>query len=224
MKRIATTVLAGLMVGVLLFAGCGSSKSEVEELNTKVAQLETEVKDLKDQLADISKLSELLDPAYIAQFQTEKSRLENEVADLKDRVDRFSKLWDPTYAEAVAFIKADSTSEMVTVDSEDTLTALVLNAAKQGIKCYWVAVRTSAIVHGGNVVFNFVGFHTGDKGWVYFRGFGTWGDEEAKLEVGKKLSELNPQLPRLGAAGLSDTIESIDYLPLGIEYALASSD
>ena len=198
MKRIAIIVLTGLMAGVLLFAGCGVPQAELEERDAQIAQLQAENNQLKTEKTQLE-----TEKANLAE---EKATLEIQVADLEAQLAKILKLEDPTYAEAVAFIKEDKTNEEVPMDHILATILVAENAAKRGIKGYWVIARLAA-----GFGYNFIGFNTTDRGWTYFCNSMTCGDQEVKLEVGKKAHQLNPQW---GTPGFDDTIVSIHYLPI----------
>ena len=219
MRKSFLVLVTLLTVGMLLI-GCGVPKEvqqELSQLRTENSQLKTEKTQWQAEKAELEKevqqeLSQLrTENSQLktgkTQWQAEKAELEKEVADLSNQVSELTKkvLKDPTYEEAASFIKEDKTNEEVPQDHATAAMLVAENAGKTGINCYWVIARTSL---GG---FNFVGFNTTDRGWIYFCNSGTCGNQEVKLEVGKKLYQLNPQW---GTAGFDDTIISIHHLPL----------
>lgn len=188
-------VLAAIMIAGIFLVGCGVP-SEVQQ---QLTQLQTENSQLKTEKA---------------QWQAEKAELEKKVADLNAQVARLTQkaLKDPTYAEAAAFIKEDKTNSEVTRDHGLATILVVENARKQGINCSWVVARLKG---GGDfgpsgVGYNFVGFNTTDRGWIYFCNSGVCADREVKLEVGKRWSDINPGF---GAPFVDDTIISIHHVP-----------
>lgn len=93
-------------------------------------------------------------------------------------------LRDPTYAEAVAFLREDKTDENEYV--EDTYGVYVCshfardvcnNAEEEGLRCSFVELRYS---DGGHAI---IAFDTIDKGIVYFEAIT---DERSKPVVGKR--------------------------------------
>jgi len=196
MRSILIIAFTGLMAGVLLFAGCGVPQAELEERDSQIAQLQAENNQLKNEKTQLATEKNAL--------SEEKAALEVQAANLEAQLAMIPKLEDPTYAEAVAFINEDNTHQAVPMDHPLATILVAENAAKQGLKCYWVIARTG----GGG--FNFAAFNTTDRGWVYFCNSGTCGDEEVKIEEGEKLFHLN----QWGTAGFDDTIVSIHYLPI----------
>lgn len=118
-------------------------------------------------------------------------------------------LKDPTYAEAVAFIKADKINELVPYNHSLAIALVAENARRQGINCYWVVAKVPGNEYGP-IGYNFVGFNTTDKGWGYFCATNICADTEAKIEIGKKLSQSNPSWPK---PDYDDTVLSIHHVP-----------
>jgi hypothetical protein len=116
---------------------------------------------------------------------------------------------DPTYAEVLVFIAEDKTEQVVPADHCLASIIVIENAAKKGIRAYWVVAGLAA-----GVGYNFVGFNTTDKGWVYFMASypPTYADKEVVLSVGSKFSKLNPAFGSISY--YNDTIVSIHYLPI----------
>jgi outer membrane murein-binding lipoprotein Lpp len=185
-------VLAAILIAGIFLVGCGVP-SEVQQ---QLTQLQTENSQLKTEKA---------------QWQTEKATLEKNVADLNKQVEELTgkALKDPSYAEAVAFMKADKTNELGSSDHSLTTVLVAENARKQSINCYNVVVQVPGGQYGP-VGFHFVGFNTTDRGWVYFCTTGICADAESKIEIGKKLSQSNPSW---GNMDLDDTVISIHYVP-----------
>jgi outer membrane murein-binding lipoprotein Lpp len=186
-------VLAAILIAGIFLVGCGVP-SEVQQ---ELTQLQTENSQLKTEKA---------------QWQTEKSALEKRVDDLNKQLEELTgkALKDPTYAEAVALIKEDKTNEEVPKDHSMATVLVAENARKQGINCYKVIAQTPGNLQYGPIGFNFVGFNTTDRGWVYFCTTNICADNEAKIEIGKKLSESNPSW---GDPGFDDTVISIHHVP-----------
>lgn len=188
-------VLAAIMIAGIFLVGCGVP-SEVQQ---QLTQLQTENSRLKTEES---------------QWQTEKAALEKKVADLNAQEAGLTQkaLKDPTYAEAAAFMKEDKTNSEVTQDHDLATILVAENARKQGINCSWVIARLKAggDFGPGGVGYNFVGFNTTDKGWIYFCNSYACADREIKLEVGKKWSDLNPGF---GTPYTDDTIISIHHVP-----------
>jgi len=111
----------------------------------------------------------------------------------------------------MAFIKEDKTDAEVRGDYLLAATLIIENAYKRGIKCYLVEARTKEGIFPGGTGYCFVGFNTTDRGWVYFCTSYVCADREFKLEIGKKLFQLNPGY---GTPQYDDTIVSIHRLPL----------
>jgi hypothetical protein len=120
-------------------------------------------------------------------------------------------LRNPKYNEAVAFIKSDNTSNKVSRDHALAAMLVVENAAKQGIKGYWIIVRVPGYSPTSGLGFNFVGFNTVDRGWVYFCTTSICAQDEIKIEIGRKLYQSNPSWPN---PGFDDTATSIHSFPL----------
>jgi len=191
MIRKSLCVLAAILIAMIFLVSCGVPS----EVQRQLTQLQTENSQLK---------------AEKAQWQSEKAAIEKEIDDVSKQVAELSKktLRDPTYAEAVAFIKEDRTDSEVTQDNGFGFAAMLVteNARKQGINCSFVDVRLEA---GQDYIF--VGFNTTDRGWIYFCNSGVCADREIKLEVGKKWSDLNPGL--FSTPAYDDTIISIHHVP-----------
>jgi hypothetical protein len=190
--RKSLCVLGVILIAGIFLAGCGIP-SEVQQ---QLTQLQTENSQLKTEKT---------------QWQAEKATLEKKVADLNKQVEELTEkaLKDPTYAEAVAFMKSDKTNELVPNDHSLATVLVAENARKQGINCYKVIAQTPGGQYG-SVGFNFVGFNTIDRGWVYFCTTSICADSEAKIEVGKKLRASNPSWPD---PGFDDTVTSIHHVP-----------
>ena len=167
-----------------------SKDSQIADLNNKVDGKDTEISNLNDSLtASNSQISDLNNQIEILEAQI--SELESQIPQLRD----------PTYEEAVAFINEDKTNEEVTYDYALAAMLVAENAAKQGIKAYWVIARL------GTMGYNFVGFNTTDKGWIYFAANV---DYEVVLIEGEKYTVIND----MPSATFDDTIISIHYLPI----------
>lgn len=145
-----------------------------------------------------------------SQLRTKKTQLEKKVADLESQLAKpiEEALKDPTYEEAVAFMQEDRTDEEVKQDHSLAAMLVAENARKLGLNCYKVIARTPGMF--GGTGFNFVGFNTGDRGWVYFCTTSICADAQAKIEVGKKLHKSNPTW---GHPGFDDTVMTIHHLP-----------
>lgn len=190
MKRIAP-VLAGLLIALLLLAGCGGvPQGDVDK------QIAAAVKDCNDAAGKTLAEKE-------AAWESESEGLNQQIAEFNAQL--ASQLRDPTSAGAVAFINADKTDAEIKDDNALAAILVIENAAKQGIKGYWVVARLLGTGFG----YNFVGFHIQepDREWIYFR---PTGNQEVKLEVGEKLYQPN----QWGAAGFDDTIVSLHCLPI----------
>jgi outer membrane murein-binding lipoprotein Lpp len=183
--RIVFSTLVIVFIAGLLLVGCGAPA----ELQGQLAQLQTENSQLK---------------ASNDQLQTEKDQLVEKVTELTE-----DTLKDPTYANAVAFIKGDNTDKEITRDHALAVITVIENAQKQGIRSYWVVAQTPGVY--GGVGFNFIGFNTTDRGWVYFCTTNICADTEVKIEIGKKLHISNPTW---SDPGFDDTVISIHHLPL----------
>lgn len=187
-------VLAAILIAGIFLVGCGVP-SEVQQ---ELTQLQTENSQLKTEKT---------------QWQAEKATLEKKVADLNKQLEELAgkALKDPSYAEAVAFMKADKTNELVTNDHSLATVLVAENARKQGINCYKVIAQTPG-GQLGPVGMNFVGFNTTDRGWVYFCTTAICADNEAKIEIGKKITKSNPSWG-WSDPGFDDTVLSIHHLP-----------
>jgi outer membrane murein-binding lipoprotein Lpp len=195
MKRITIVILMGLIVGVLLFASCGVPKSELEERDTQIAQLQAEKNQLETEKTQLE--------TEKADLEEEKATLETQVADLTAQLAKCPQLEDPTYEEAVAFLREDKTDKEIPSDYAFAAMITAENAAKQGIRCYWVIAQLQA-----GYGYNFIGFNTTDKGWVYF--LSTAELYEIKLVVDEHYYSIN----NLQTPGFNDTIVSLHYLPI----------
>jgi|GEM_PF-3044391 len=192
MIRKSVFVLAAIMIAGIFLVGCGVP-SEVQQ---QLTQLQTENSQLQTEKA---------------QWQTEKAELEKKIGDLNKQVEELAgrALKDPTYTEAVTFIKADKTNEAVPYDHSLATVLVAENARKQGINCYKVIARMPG-GQNGPIGYNFVGFNTTDRGWVYFCTASTCADNEVKIEIGKRISQSNPSW---GNLGFDDTVISIHHVP-----------
>jgi len=190
-RKTAFALVAILMAGIFV-VGCGVPA----EVQQQLTQLQTENNQLKTE---------------IARCQTEKGEFEKRVADLNKQVEQLAgkALKDPTYAEAVAFIKADKTNEVVPWDHSLAAVLVAENARKQGINCHKVIAKVPGGQYGPSG-YNFVGFNTTDRGWVYFCTTAICADSEVKIEVGKKLHVSNPSWQD---PGHDDTVISIHHVP-----------
>ncbi len=168
--------------------------SQITDLNSQVKTKDTEISDLNKNLtASNSRITEL--NTRIETLETQATELESQIPQLKE----------PTYEEALAFIVKDNTNKEVPNEHVLACMLVVENAAKQGIRAYWVIALL------GTSSYNFVGFNTADKGWIYFCNSWSCGDEEVFLEVSEKLYDLNPQW---GTPTFDDTIDSLHYIPI----------
>ncbi len=217
MKKVIL-IVAALFLIILLLPGCSGAKvseleAKISTLESNLANKTNEAADLQSQLNDkdpqindlndklttkdgqISDLSSQADgkdveigelndklktqDSQITDLNSQLETLEGQVAELEAQIPQLS---DPTYQEALAFIYADKTDEEVPSDYALAAMLVAENAAEQGIKAYWVVARLA----GGG--YNFIGFHTTDKGWIYFAANA---DFEVKLVEGEKYSVIN---------------------------------
>lgn len=185
-----------LMIGLLL-CGCGLPQKEADEGETAIARAEGET----DAYQEVGQILGIPD----AKEDEVKARL----GELVQLAAASKPLRDPTYAEAVDFMKADNTNIQIPFDHPLAAIVVVENAAKQGIKGYWVVAEVPPGSWGPSG-YNFVGFNTTDRGWTYFCNSGSCGDEEVKLEERKNLYQLNPQW---GSAPSPDSILKIHRDP-----------
>lgn len=190
MTKALLALVTVLIVGMFL-VGC----SVPQEVQQELSQLQAENSQLNTEKT---------------QWQAEKAELEKKVADLEGQVAELTEkaLKDPTYEEAVAFIKEDKTNEDFKRDHSLAAMLVTENARKQGINSYWVVAQTPAQL--GGIGFHFVGFNTTDRGWVYFCTTSICADSESKIEVGKRLHKSNPSW---NDPGFDDTVLSIHHLP-----------
>jgi hypothetical protein len=161
----------------------------------------------KEGIADLGDAVEgAFDTGCDAKYQEVREILGMTVEEAKTKLDYLASLpeplHDPTYEEAVAFLKEDGTDKET--PSDYALAAIITaeNAAKQGIRCYWVVAQLQA-----GYGYNFIGFNTTDKGWIYFA---ATVDFEVKLVENEDYFIINDfQNP-----GIEDTtIVSLHYLP-----------
>ena len=95
-------------------------------------------------------------------------------------------LRDPTYAEAVAFMRSDRTDRN-TYDDDSYVCShfsrdVCNNAEAEGLRCAFVELRYSDTGH------SIIAFDTIDRGLVYFE---PQFDDEVRVELGRSYAELN---------------------------------
>lgn len=118
-------------------------------------------------------------------------------------------LKDPTYDQAVAFMAEDQTEQQVSNDYALATIIVINNAAQKGIMAYWVVAGQNRGYVFGIIL---VGFHTTDRGWIYFMASfpPVNADHEVILELGQQFTKLNPWY---SAVLYDDTITMIYYWP-----------
>ena len=98
-------------------------------------------------------------------------------------------LRDPTYTEAVAFLKADKTNENKYIEDGYVCSHFARdisnNAEAEGLRCAIVVIRFLDVVGGDHLV---IAFETIDKGLVYFE---PQFDDEVQVTLGKSFSQMN---------------------------------
>lgn len=189
MRTAAFALVIAAVATAVFFTGWGMSKAEVKRLNSQVTQLRSE----KDQL--LAEKDDLI---------REKAELEKKVAQLEASV---KLLKDPTYEEALAFIRKDTTNETLGGNWHKSVSTVLSNAQKAGLRSYLGAAILKG-KKGVNTIYAFVSFKTLDRGWVYFRADT---DAEVKLELGKKYFEINSLFK--SDPEFDDTIEAIYHYP-----------
>lgn len=228
MKRVLIAGLAVLMVGMLLFTGCGGISQEVEsELNQlrvkekQWTEWELELEQLRNEKQQWTEWESELEQLWVEKKnweEVEKPTLEKQVAekedDLGDRDETIEGLeaqvaelqaelaeasTNPNYNEIIKGILLQYKAKRESHQSHSQYTYQFLKMAKErGIKGYPVGVLIKP-----NRVLIFAAFETNDKGWIYILAAQY---REVQLEEGKSFRELNETSP-FGSA--DDTILKI---------------
>lgn len=194
MKRMSMIIVMVLLAAVIIMTGCqqGPSQADLDKAKADLTICQTASKALQVEKEAWTK---------------EKADLNKQVNDLKTQMPAGK---DPTYAEAVKLMKEDKTDQEIQGDHSLAVMVVVNNIRKRGINCYYVIAQTKEGPFKGGFGYNLVGFKTTDKGWVYFCAAMICADKEIKLELNKKLFQLN-SIPN-DVPQYDDTIININYL------------
>jgi cell division protein FtsB len=189
--KISLSLIILSIMAMLAITACGvpaevqqqltSLKNEVDQLNSEKTKLNADNKDLENKIAELEK---------------ELSSIER-------------PLKDPSYSEARAFVLQDTSDKDFPNSYQLAVIQLIENARQKGIRAYYIIVTVKGTETWGLIGMNFIGFNTTDRGWIYFCTSGTCPDQEIKIEIGKKLSDINSW------SGLQydDTALSIHHIP-----------
>ncbi len=189
MKKVIFSIF--LIILLICPYGCAASMQDIQQK-------------LGEALAEVDRLQR-----EKAAWQTEKIELNKKIEELNNKLSTYV-LKNPTYAEAVAFIKEDNSDKEIPKDFALASMLAAENARKKGLNPHYVVARTVGNAQWGNMGYHFFGFNTVDRGWIYFCATDVCADQETRIEIGKKLSVTNPSW---GYLGIDDTVISIHYLP-----------
>ena len=187
------TVLTVLMIGVLLFAGCGIPKEVQNELtqlrNEKQQWVEWEL-ELEQLRAEKKKWEEVEKLALEKQVDEKDAQIrefEAQVAELAGLGDISE---NPSYDEVKKFLSEDRT-ERARYQRHETYTYhFLMKARAQGLRGYPVVVFTP------ERILVFAGFNTIDKGWIYIL---PAIDKEVSLVENKSYQQLNNDYRTFGS-------------------------
>ena len=216
MKRVliaGLAVLMAVMVGMLLFTGCGGVPQEVEDelkqLRAKEKQWTEWELELEQLSAEKKNWEEVEKPALekqVAEKETQIGDLESQITDCKSELGNKDEEIEELEAQ-VAELQAELAeapknpnynevkgtllqykARQESYQSHSQYTYAFLEMAKErGVRGYPVGVLIKP-----NRVLIFAGFETSDKGWVYILAAQ---HREVQLEVGKSFRELNETSP-----------------------------
>jgi prefoldin subunit 5 len=177
-KKIAIVgIIIILSISILSIIEFSVMSEAISELQQEKKFLENRVQDKMNELQNVnSQISSL--NSQINQIQNSLNEAINEL-ELLNSGNRY-KLQDPTYSEALSFIRSDKTN--IKPYDDDTFNCAHYaqevnnNAEEQNMRCAYVLVNLSEGAHA------LVGFNTTDKGIIYFE---PQNDYKVNLETGK---------------------------------------